>query len=844
MTRQTVVAMLLASVALSSLAMPSLAQTAAGQAAGEEQFEDIIITARRQDERLQDVPATVSVLTADTLAKAGVTDTASAIQLTPGVTVVTGTAEAGDTQINIRGINGARDAESSVALVVDGILKTNTAQLNADQGDLSQLEILKGPQGALYGRNAAAGAIVMTTRKPGDRLEARARASYGNNETYALFGSISAPIAEGLGILVSGDYRSTDGFYRNTGPIPATRGATVDASEAWNLNGRLLYEGDNGLNIDVKAKYGKVDANSIAFNAVFALPNFAALNPDFNKNVNEHEFQFYPNILPFNNQEFKEASVKVDYDFGAMKLTAWALYSDVDQDFGADGTSGAFGFFNNEPSCRASTAQLNAAGFRLPSPQFLGQVPDSNLFVPNGSLLGPYTPTTCDGTQYQVRNQRDFSTEIRLASNSDGPLNWLVGVYYLNIDREVGVNLGVDRGQGIIPDLFTTNAANPTVQLVHDNFKTDVYAVFGSVDFKATDRFTANLALRYDREERSVINLVPTTARQTAINTCGTGGAQPLNPALCGRTSVPDQDEAFSQLQPKVSLSFKATDDINLFANWGIGFKSGGFNNVGSQATLAQNFNPILIANGARPLTITDQFRKERSSAFEAGLKGQFADGRVNIELAGYYTDVKDMQFFEFFVGTFGLLRVVSNIDKVTLKGLEASANVKVIDGWSVFGAFNVTDSEIKEYGARPDTVGNKSPYTANYTLNLGTQLVAPITDSMDIVLRADYRHTGPTWFHAMQENSRPTLFNFLLPLAGLPAALGTADYSLTRRDAFGILNARVGLQGDNWTLTAWAENLLDKKNLAEVIPAPEFGGSFLSPGGRRAYGIEATFKF
>jgi iron complex outermembrane receptor protein len=142
-------------IALSVLTTaPAYAQEAGAEA------EDIIVTARRVNESLADVPASITVLSGDTLDKTGAQTAADFVQLTPGVTIVTGSAEAGDTQINIRGLNGARDAESSVALVVDGILKTNTAALNQNQGTLRQIEILKGPQGALYGRNAAAGAIV------------------------------------------------------------------------------------------------------------------------------------------------------------------------------------------------------------------------------------------------------------------------------------------------------------------------------------------------------------------------------------------------------------------------------------------------------------------------------------------------------------------------------------------------------------------------------------------------------------------------------------------------------------------------------------------------------------
>ena len=130
-------------------------------------LEEITVIARRVEERLEDVPASVSVLTEDALRRSGVASVEGVVNLTPGVSMVTKTAEVGDTQINIRGINGARDAESNVALVVDGILKTNTAQRAQMHGKLVQVEVLKGPQGAYYGRNAAAGAFVLSTKKPG-----------------------------------------------------------------------------------------------------------------------------------------------------------------------------------------------------------------------------------------------------------------------------------------------------------------------------------------------------------------------------------------------------------------------------------------------------------------------------------------------------------------------------------------------------------------------------------------------------------------------------------------------------------------------------------------------------
>ncbi|MEE4316000.1 MAG: TonB-dependent receptor [Erythrobacter sp.] len=830
-----------------ALASPALAQQAdpATDTAQEEEDNAIIVTARRQSESVADVPAAITVFGADTLAKTGVQRADDFIQLTPGVTIVTGTAEAGDTQINIRGINGARDAESSVALVVDGILKTNTAQLNQNQGTLRQVEILKGPQGALYGRNAAAGAIVIQTLKPGDRLEGGVTVRAAEDNTYLATGYVSVPVGETAGFVLSGNYSTTEGFFRNRF---LGNSKTIDDQEIWSVDGRFVAELGPRTELDVKARYADLTGASINFNASFHLPNFAGVDPAFFEDVNTHPFGFYSNIRPTNDQQTFEVSAKIEHDFDAVTLTAWALYSDVDQSLTADGTSADFARFTfpgatpasvaASNACFASTAQLT--GFPLNAPTFIGQTPVPFIFDPvTGSTFGPYSPTTCDGTQFQIREQSDFSAEIRLASNGDGPLNWQLGAYYLHIDREVGVSLGADLGQGVIRQLYNgPDTANPTTQLYNDSFDTDVYAVFASADYDVTDRFNISLAGRYDIEDRSVSSLVPTVFDPF------TGG--PINPGqqvVAGVVqSVPDQSQTFKQFQPKVSLRYEATDDINLYANWGVGFKSGGFNNQGSAAIVDQAFNQFIGTN----ILINDQYRKEVSNAFEVGVKGSVLDGRVTFDLAGYHTNIEDMQFFEFFVGGFGLLRVVSNIDEVQIFGAELNLTAEILDGWTVFGSANVTDSEIKANASRPETVGNKSPYTADYTINIGTQLDLPVSSTVDFVTRADYRITGPTWFHTLQNDTNPTLFSGLLPgsALALPAFVGDADYSVTQRDTFGVVDMRIGLESDRWSIFAYAENLFDERYLNEVITAAEFGGSFISPGGLQRFGVELGYKF
>lgn len=155
-----------------------------------------------------------------------------------------------------------------------------------------------------------------------------------------------------------------------------------------------------------------------------------------------------------------------------------------------------------------------------------------------------------------------------------GPITWQLGAYYLNIKREVGVSLGANTGQGVIQDLYNApTSANPTSQLFADRFDSDVYAVFGSADWEVSNSLDIGLALRYDIEKRNVRSLVPTATDPFS------GG--PINPGQAFGPILP-QAATFKQLQPKLSIRWELADNLNAFANWGVGFKSGGFNNQGS----------------------------------------------------------------------------------------------------------------------------------------------------------------------------------------------------------------------------------------------------------------------
>jgi iron complex outermembrane receptor protein len=213
-------------------------------------------------------------------------------------------------------------------------------------------------------------------------------------------------------------------------------------------------------------------------------------------------------------------------------------------------------------------------------------------------------------------------------------------------------------------------------------------------------------------------------------------------------------------------------------------------------------------------------------------------DGRLNFEGAVYQIDVDDMQFFEFFVGPFGLLRIVTNIDEVSISGLELAANALVTDNFSLSAGFAFTDSEIDRNALRPETAGNKSPYTPEWTANLAGNLDFPITGDMNFIASVIVSAVGPTWFHTMQDDDNVTLNELFFP------GLGTANYARTERDTYTTIDLRLGLQGERWSLVAFAKNITDEEYLEEVIPAIEFGGSFVHPGSLRRAGLEFSYNF
>jgi iron complex outermembrane receptor protein len=853
------------------------AANAAADPQSESQLPEVVVTARQRAEKIEDVPVTVQAFTAAEIKSAGIERPSDFIALTPGVAQVQ-TAEAGDLQVVIRGINTGRDAETNFALVVDGVLQTNPNALNQELNNVTQIEVLKGPQGALYGRNALAGAVIMTTRKPSDVAEFEVGAGYGSNNAYKGNFYASGPLGDNAKGSLSAYTHKTDGQWNNT---LLNCDDCVDYFEESGVSGRLNFDAGSG-SFDVKAKYSKVKSGAINFNAAVSFAEAAAIfsAPPFDEDPNQHSFFYTNNIKPQNEQENKDISIKGDWDVGVGQLTAVAAYNDQTNFFLTDGASDAFFLYAFTPSCGASFA-ARLGDTPLPAPFNYGNPPGTIVsFTPYASSFQPpYGPTTCGGYQYQQRDQRDSSLELRLTSPGDQRLRWLAGIYFADIERHVVVSQGSDNTgaslqQNFLAQAFVpTSGPNPTDLLYDDTFNSNVYAGFGQLAYDVTEGVEIALALRYDSEERKVDNNVPTGANARAQTPTFAFFSNPyINPAYTANpafatTGIPSRSKTYNQFQPKLSVNWKATDDLTVYASYGYGFRSGGFNSSGSEATVNQFYNnalipgqdlclgpssdfdttfgftlplgpPVCTATSVHNLTdVHDDYKKEVSKAAEAGFKANLLDRTLAINGAIYQTKVEDMQFFNFFAGPFGLLRVVTNIDEVTIKGAEADFRWRATDGFSLFGGIGFTDGKIDRYNGRPYTNGNKLPYSPEYTGNFGAELTVPMGGSgMDLIARVDSTFVGETWFHPVQNETVPNLVTQF--------GFGQGNYSKQKRDPYEVINARLTLRADRWSATAWGRNIADEQYLQEVIVAPEFGGAFIHDSPGSSYGLDVSYSF
>ena len=774
-------------VRLSLFVLPIIASTAFAQPQG---LEEIVVTARLRSEQYAKAPAAIKPFTAAEIDSAGIARVHDFVQLTPNMTVVQ-TQNPGNTFITIRGISQARNSDMPVAVVVDGVLETNPAQFNQELFDVQQIEVLKGPQGALYGRNAIGGAINIVTKPATDQFEARLRLGADSGPGYLTQGSVSGPMGDKWKYRAALSHSDTDGYLENTylnqkaDPYKDTSGRV-----------RFTYNPNDKVAGDFRYSASHIDTTALYFVinddwTEFGVPPGAS-GVTVTGTPNDPNDTSVPIRVNNPGEGIKNAdqvSMKWDIKGSHGTFTSITSYDTLDEILTGD----AFDF--RPPS--QSFNELLGLYTQAPASCAVAFYPCANV-----PLADQVTAETTDWNQSQYLNVKTTSQEFRYSSDTDGKLSWLAGAYLLKTDRYISTGNMIDTGSGVsriyrAPRTSDGNPAdlsisNPQWTFLADSQDNFGWAVFGSLSWNFSDTWDATFSARYDEDTRKQTTETPSSFIPQSLAADLVTGQQ--------------REKTWDAMQPKVTLRWLPTSNLTFYADLSRGFRSGGFNQSG-----------VALAGVAG---VKDTFDQQIADTLEVGVKTQLNNNRIELNADVFSTDLTGAYYFIFLVQS--STQNLGSIDKSTYKGVEFELNALLTDNWNLNFAYASTDSNITADAELPHIVGSKIPLVPDYTINLGTSWTKPLQgkNGLKFKIRGDWRRVGDTYWGPGY-----------VPISPLP-------WDQIPRRAYNLLDLRVGLEGNDWDVTLWSKNALDKKYNAE------FSYPFVWKAEPMRWGIQYTKDF
>ncbi len=869
---------LLTGAALISLALPGVAfaQTATDEAqpaADTAEAEDtavgneIIITATKREQTLQSTPVAVSVTTAETIERAQIRDIADLVSVVPSLRV-SQRQSAFATTYSIRGFGTSGNnlgLEPSVAVFVDGVYRSRSIAQISDLPDIQRVEVLRGPQSTLFGKNASAGVISIVSKKPSFNLGGSVEASYGNYNAIIGKAYITGPLSETIAASFSAGINKRDGYVTN-----AFNGDDLANRNRWFTRGQLLFEPNDQLKIRLIADYDQLDEKCCA---VFNLRRSAAsgailaLGGQLNDPATPFADVVYTDVVPTNKVRNYGFSGQIDYELGPITLTSITSYRDtkLDADQDVDFTSGRFVTGANIGQARLKT----------------------------------------------------FTEEFRIATDLDGPLNLLAGAYYFKekVDSADQIIYGADFRnyvnlliQGLTAGTQTANSIEATMggapnsfwqtgQGFFNKFKQDneAYSLFGNADFAITDKLTLTLGASYTHDAKDVSSNSLSTDLFSSVNIPGRitqlnqffvsqtiggilmvpGGfaspaqiagfqlAQPgfynaivsgvsaqtapllgfqvlqfLPPILNLPNSVESGKTRDSDWSYVARLAYEVNDNLNVYASWATGFKASSWNLSRDSKPLASDFAAIQTAGIATPnLRSGTRFaRPENSEVFELGIKGNWGIASANLTV--FKQTIDDFQD-NVFVGT-GF--VFSNAGKQSTFGVEFDGRVNPTRELSLMVAMTYLQPKYDVYtnsvfgDVSGQAIGNITQLSATF----GAQWDKELASGDHLILSGDFHYEAPV-------QVEPGLDDYITTNPDgspnyTPARIAAAAFRREIND----LNASITYAFDmGLELTVWGRNLLDHRYVADIFDSvaqsQSVSGYTNQP---RTYGVAARFKF
>ena len=755
-------------------------------------IEEIVVTATKREQTLQEVPVAVTVTTNETIDKARIQDILDLQSVVPSLRVPQFQSS---TQVNfiIRGFgNGANNAgiEPSVGVFIDGVYRSRSAAQIADLPNIERVEVLRGPQNTLFGKNASAGVISIVTAKPSYDWDGNVEVSFGNYDSVLTKGYISGPLSDTLAFSLGGSSNQRDGYTDNL-----TLGTQINDRDRWGLSGQLLWDPTDNMSFRLSLDDSEIEEVCCTAANLVSGPT-AALIPLLGgalDNENPYSYDVYLNADPVQSVENGGWSLHADLDFDTFTVTSITANRYLDS--------------------RNLSDDVDFSGADLIAPQNVG-----------------------------MQDFETFTQEIRITSNSGGSVNWLLGAYYFDeeVETQGGIFFGpqfrnyadfltgapgtigfVEAAFGLPAGTFYTPGAGVREFATQDN---QAYSFFGTMDWDINDRMVLTLGINYTKDEKDVTLRQENTDVFSQIDLVSAGlgalsGLQFLPQLLEFPNAGESGQSEDSNTDYTIRLAYDLTDSINVYGSYATGFKATSWNLSRDSRPTVGELN-TLVANGT-PLpnnlvTGTRRAGPEQAKVFELGLKGQ--TDYVTFNLALFDQTLEDFQFNAFTGAAFTL----SNAGETNVKGVEIETTWYPTDDLTLTFAGTFLDPVYESFplSAFGDLSGQDVAGIAETALSLSGNWNFYVGD-YEGYIRADYQYESDTQ---------------ILDDPVATAALATVG-SDSRK--VGLLNASVGVTRGNYDLILWGRNLTGDEYLVSAFPSVAQPGSYSGyPNAPRTYGL------
>ncbi len=823
-------ASLLASIAFTGLAVSgtAFAQTTA---AANEADDLIIVTASKRTATLQDTPISVSVTGKSQIEQSQIRDLKDLQTLVPSLRVNQLQSSA-NTNFIIRGFgNGANNAgiEPSVGVFIDGVYRSRSAAQIGDLPNLERIEVLRGPQSTLFGKNASAGIISIVTREPQFELGGNAEVSYGNYNALIVKGGVTGPISDTIAVSIDANLNKRDGYGFDVG-----LNQEANDRDRWGVRGSILFKPTEDLKIRLIADYDKIDENCCLTANIVDGPTGAAVRAVGGRVISNQPFAYLAasNLPSSNKIENYGFSGQADWNLSdTLALTSITAYRRVKSDTNQD---------------------------------------------------SDFTSADLVGNNENQTSIKTFTQELRVASSFDGPLNFLIGGFYFN--EKIGIDSNLLFGKdfknyanalsggaysSLEPTLRALLPGTPAGtfgaqgQGVFEsyNYKNEAYSIFGQVDFEPVEGLTLTAGGNYTHDKKQVASNVRSTdvfsgldlvlagtragvpaalATNPAANPfLGLRGLQFIPPFLNFPNAVEDGRTNDSKFTYTLRAAYKLNSNLSTYATYATGFKASSFNLSRDSRPTPANFIPGSPAQspapGASPirtaglavtnLTTGTRFADpENATVYEVGLKGQF-DG-FGFNLALFKQSLKGFQG-NIFTGT-GF--VLGNAEKQSTTGIELDATMSPIKNFTITTNFTYLNPKFDSFTGGTalvtgsfatvptDLTGKRPAGIPEFAYTIGATYSAELNDTMKAIFHVDYFGSSPVLIAQG--------LNFKREEQSLNASITLA---VTR-----------GLE-----VSIWGRNIADSQFITTLFPGVAQAGSLQGyPSQPRTYGGLIRYRF